>query len=344
MDLRKLKNRNNILITGAAGTIGGALIKILAEKNSSDNIVYALDNNESALFNLTRAYSNFRNLKFIYGDVRDRDTIFPIMSQVSECIHCAASKHVALAEIGPNEAISNNVDGLKALISAAQQSPTLEKFLFTSSDKAVNPTNIMGITKLLGERMVLAANNDEGGTRFSATRFGNVLGSNGSVLQVFQGQLKQKRPLTVTHEEMTRFVMSESQAAHLVLRSLDQMLGGELFITKMPAIRILDLAHSMLAISLNRSPSEIELKNRITITNASKGEKLYEELMTEEELSRAVDYEDYFLVFSEVDKRDAYIKSKGKNNFNTVRAYNSKYEKLLTNDEIVAFLKQQGLV
>ena len=258
-------------------------------------------------------------------------------------IHCAAMKHVILAEEAPNEAISNNIVCVQNIIEIANSINKIEKVLFTSSDKAVNPTNVMGTTKLLGERLFSIANYQSKSTVFSSTRFGNVVGSNGSVLEIFKSQLLKSKPITLTHIEMTRFIMSKKQAASLVLNSLDLMKGGEVFITKMPVIRIVDLAQAMVKIYKNRGNIRFSENNYpFDIIGSKPGEKLYEELMTEEEMSRASDIKDYFIVKSVLEKN---INNFDKKNMSEVfGVYNSKNEEPLTINEIEKYLLSEKLL
>ena len=160
-----------------------------------------------------------------------------------------------------------------------------------SSDKAVNPTNVMGTTKLMGERLITAANISETETIFSSTRFGNVLGSNGSVLQIFKRQLDKKLPITITDIEMTRFVMTIDEASRMVLSSVDLAVGGEVIITKMPIMKIVDLANAVIKEHKNGNDGY-----KIEIIGSKPGEKLYEELMSDEETRRSIELDQYFIV------------------------------------------------
>ena len=236
------------MVTGSCGTVGSELIRqLLTSTDYSPAEVIGIDNNESDLFFLDQTYISDQRVHFFVVDIRDRDELTQKMLGVDIVFHAAALKHVILCERSPEQAVLTNILGIQNIISAANAS-NVEKVIFTSSDKAVNPTNVMGTTKLMGERLMTAANSNkrDNGPIFASTRFGNVLGSSGSVIPIFYNQISQGGPVTLTHKEMTRFVMSIEQAVHLVLESSSQARGGEVFVTKMPVIRIMDLAQAMI--------------------------------------------------------------------------------------------------
>jgi len=220
------------------------------------------------------------------------------MEEIDIVVHTASFKHVFSCEYNPFEAVKTNVLGTQNLIDAAINED-VETFVFTSSDKAMNPTNVMGATKLLAERLVTAANYYKGPrkTVFFSVRFGNVLGSRGSVIHLFKRQILQGEPLTVTDPNMTRFVMSTSQAVHLLIKSLAIARGGEVFIFKMPSLRIMELANIMVEKSLGINGSK---KVDVKIIGRKPGEKMYEELMTQNEAERSLETRDMFIVLPEI--------------------------------------------
>ena len=283
-------------MTGACGTVGSELVRQLLEEDFFSEEVIALDNNESELFFLEQRFLKFKNANFFLADIRDRDKLCRKMKNVDVVFHAAAYKHVILCERSPFEAVQTNINGVQNVIYAACEN-NVEKVIFTSTDKAVNPTSVMGTSKLMGERLMTAANsNFQGeGPVFASTRFGNVLGSRGSVIPIFREQIKKGGPVTLTDPEMTRFIMSIEEAVRLVIDSAELARGGEVFITKMPVIRIKDLAQVMieeLAPRYGFSPNDIEIK----IIGTKPGEKLYEELMSPEETRRALELKRYFAV------------------------------------------------
>ena len=291
-----------VLVTGAAGTVGRELVnEILAEKPEELRVI---DNNESAVFNLSedfgepyRAYSlnenpNVSRFHADVGDIRDADKIDSVIRDVDIVFHVAALKHVILCEKSPFDAVQTNIIGVKNIVTSAL-THNIERVIFTSSDKAVNPTSVMGTSKLMGERLVSAANSmkGDGHTIFSSTRFGNVIGSRGSVLPIFYKQIMNGGPITLTDSRMTRFIMTVEESVRLVLRAAEMARGGEVFVTKMEVIKISDLAEVMIEMLTGKADS-IEIKE----IGSKPGEKLYEELMTEEETGRAVELEEMFSV------------------------------------------------
>lgn len=287
----------SILVTGACGTVGSELIRQLLTWPEYDPAeVIGIDNNESQLFFLDQQYLRDSRAHFFVADIRDREELTYKMAGINVVFHCAALKHVVLCERSPEQAAQINIKGVQNIIAAAKANG-VEKVIFTSSDKAVNPTNVMGTSKLMGERLMTAANsNNRGkGPIFTSTRFGNVLGSNGSVIPIFHNQIAKGGPVTLTHRDMTRFVMSIEESVKLVIDSAMLAKGGEVFITKMPVVRIEDLAKAMieeLAPRYNHSAKDISIEE----IGTKPGEKLYEELMSGEETRRAIELQNYFSV------------------------------------------------
>ena len=337
----------SILVTGACGTIGADLVdQLLADAGYAPRSLVGIDNNESALFFLDQRYLGDSRAHFYVTDIRDRDSLTELMRGVDIVFHAAALKHVILCERSPEQALLSNINGVQNIIAAAN-SNGVETVIFTSSDKAVNPTNVMGTSKLMGERLMTAANSNKrgGGPVFVSTRFGNVLGSNGSVIPIFRKQIAQGGPVTLTDRFMTRFVMSIRESVRLVLDSAEMAKGGEVFVTKMPTVRIEDLAVAMieeLAPRYGHAPREIE----IVEIGVKPGEKLYEELMNEEETRRAVELEKYFSVlpaFRGFAQQSDYSYSDTVNT-TVAKAYISSQEVPLTRDEIKRLLRKNHLL
>jgi FlaA1/EpsC-like NDP-sugar epimerase len=334
-----------VLVTGACGTVGKELIRQLLEGYSVQELI-GIDNNESELFFLEHAFARFENVSFFLADIRDRDKISRKMKHMDIVFHTAAFKHVILCERSPFEAVQTNILGIQNVINAAIENQ-VERVIFTSSDKAVNPTNVMGTTKLMGERLMTAANSNsrDGGPLFTSTRFGNVLGSRGSVIPIFRDQIRHGGPVTLTDASMTRFIMSLEEAIRLVIESACQAVGGEVFITKMPAIRIQDLAEVMikeLASDFGHSPDDIELR----MIGNKPGEKLYEELMNEEEIRRAWELKNYFVVlpaYGSIYRKTDYD-YKGIVNHIVPQPYNSANHNPLNQDDLSQFLHIHNLL
>lgn len=338
-------NGKRILVTGACGTIGRELVHQLLKQHKAEELV-ALDNNESDLFFLEQQYADHPEASFFLADVRDRNKLTSKMQGIDIVFHTAAFKHVIFCERSPFEAVQTNIIGVQNIIAAAIDQQ-VERVIFTSSDKAVNPTNVMGTSKLMGERLMTAANSNlkGDGPIFSSTRFGNVLGSRGSVIPIFRDQIKNGGPVTLTAPEMTRFIMSIDDAVRLVIDSASLACGGEVFITKMKAIRIEGLARVMieeLAPTFGHRPEHIELK----VIGVKPGEKMYEELLNREETRRTIELTDYFVVlpaFKNLYRNIAYTYTDIISD-SVSEPYNSNSEPLLSEKDLAAFLKEADLV
>jgi len=344
--MKKFEGKS-ILVTGSCGTVGTELVKqLLTDEAYAPKELIGIDNNESALFFQDQQYLNAPSAHFYVTDIRDKDALTHKMVGVDVVFHAAALKHVILCERSPEQAVQTNINGVQNIIAAANAN-SVETVIFTSSDKAVNPTNVMGTSKLMGERLMTAANSNkrQHGPIFASTRFGNVLGSNGSVIPIFHNQIARGGPVTLTDKDMTRFVMSIQESVRLVLDSAEQAKGGEVFVTKMPVIRIEDLAKAMideLAPQYGKKPEEIE----ITEIGTKPGEKLYEELMSPEETRRTVELEQYFSVlpaFRGIYQDIDYSYSTAVN-ANVVNPYVSEEEIPLTVVEIKDFLLMNRLI
>ena len=280
------------------------------------------------------------------GDIRDRAKLVRIMQGIDIVFHAAAFKHVILCERSPFEAVQTNIVGVQNIIHAACEN-SVEKVIFTSTDKAVNPTSVMGTSKLMSERIMTAANNNSqpGGPVFASTRFGNVLGSRGSVIPIFKKQIKNGGPVTLTDVHMTRFIMSIQQAVRLVIDSASLVRGGEVLITKMPIIRVKDLAEVMIEVLAPRcgyKPSGI----KIEIIGSKPGEKLYEELMSDEETRRSVELPNYFSVLPAFRGMYEYIDYNYPDlvSSTVTNPYISANEKVLDKEALTGFLVNNNLL
>lgn len=336
-----------VLVTGACGTIGAELIRqLLTDERYAAREVVGIDNHESDLFFLDQAYLQYPNAHFFVADIRDVGVLTDKAKDADVIIHSAALKHVILCERSPEQAIYSNILGAQNVI-AASNANNVERVIFTSSDKAVNPTNVMGTSKLMGERLMTAANSNKRGAGpvFTSTRFGNVLGSSGSVIPIFYNQIAKGGPVTLTDRGMTRFVMTIADAVRLVLESAEKARGGEVFITKMPVIRIADLAEAMiaeLAPRFGHKPEDIE----IVEIGTKPGEKLYEELMNQEETRRALELEDYFSVLPAFRGiyNDISYDYPDMVSAEVTNPYISELETPMSVDDIRAFLTENALI
>ena len=335
-----------VVVTGGVGSVGSELVRLLLQYDVKE--VRSLDNNESALFNAEQLYAGDPRFMAFQGDIINEWETLRVFSGADYVFHTAALKHVPSCERSPFSVIDTNILGVSSIIRAAQRN-NIKKVLFTSSDKAVNPTNVMGASKLMGERLFTAANNmlagPTSGTQFSSTRFGNVGGSRGSVIPLFCEQIKKGIPVTLTDPRMTRFVMSLHEAASLVIESIVYAQGGETFITKMPALRIEDLAKTMIdliAPLYQRQPKDIPIR----VVGGRPGEKLWEELSNEEESRRILEGEKYLCVLSAnqnlvegVEKEYAALGLKRSNSI-----YNSENEPKLEAEGIRRLLLLEGML
>ena len=270
-----------ILVTGAAGSIGSEISRQISTYNYKHLII--LDQAESPLYELQQELirKGSTNFTAIVGDVRDLTRMEGVFSEFKpdKIYHAAAYKHVPLMETSPYEAVKINIEGTKTIADLAVKHKT-ERFVMVSTDKAVNPTNVMGATKRVAEMYISCLSKQEHSTKFIITRFGNVLGSNGSVIPLFTKQIKEGGPLTVTHKDITRYFMTIPEACQLVIEAGSMGNGGEIYIFDMgKSVKIYNIAKRMIHLSGLKFPEDIDIK----ITGLRPGEKLYEELLADGE-------------------------------------------------------------
>ena len=280
-NIKSLINGKVVLVTGAGGSIGSELCRQIMLHNPKQILI--LDNYENSLYDIELELKSKHpnsDIRAIVANIREKERLDAIFEHYAPEIvfHAAAHKHVPLMENNPTEAIKINVFGTYNLVDCADKYNT-KRFILISTDKAVNPTNIMGATKRLCE-MIIQAKNKSSKTEYVAVRFGNVLGSNGSVVPLFKKQLANGGPLTVTHKEITRFFMTIPEAVALVLQAITYAEGGEIFVLDMgEPVKIYDLAKSLIELSGYTLGEDMEIE----ITGMRPGEKLYEELLMDEE-------------------------------------------------------------
>jgi FlaA1/EpsC-like NDP-sugar epimerase len=337
----------SVLVTGGCGTVGRELVFQILDQHPKE--IRVVDSNESETFLLEQEIqarleqldaSGIQRNCYV-GDVRDPDKMHMMAEGIHVIFHVAGLKHVILCERSPFDAVQTNIVGVKNVISAALAND-VECAIFTSSDKAVNPTNVMGTSKLMGERLFTAANSLKLNRRtvFSSTRFGNVLGSRGSVVPVFARQIQRGGPVTLTDHRMTRFVMTIQESCRLVLSAAEQANGGEVFVTKMPILRIADLAEvmvDMLAERFGHHPSQIPIQE----IGVKAGEKLYEELMSDEETRRTYELPEMFVVLPAFRSVYEDIQYHYRDVLNTTveRPYVSSQYTPMTKDELRSYLE-----
>ena len=339
MELRMAGNfldKKKILITGCCGTVGKELVRQITEGRFGSAEVLGIDNAESGIFSLSLEYPLHR---FRVVDITNGGLVDSIMAGVDYCIHTAALKHVVTCEFVPEQAIDTNIHGVQNVISAAIKH-NLKKVIFTSSDKAVNPTNVMGTTKLMGEKLI-SSTLDQSSTIFASTRFGNVLGSNGSVVPIFAEQIAQGLAITITAAEMSRFIMNVEKAVELVMQSLVAANGGEIFVTKMPSVRISDLAQAMYNTFRGLKGLNAE-RIKIEYIGPKPGEKMFEELMNSEETRRSIETNQFFVILPPLQPINKYISSSeylGVVSDTVCQPYRSDQESYLSIGEIQDFLQ-----
>jgi FlaA1/EpsC-like NDP-sugar epimerase len=291
--IKQALSGKRVLVTGAAGSIGSEICRQVLRFGVEE--LLALDIDETGLFNLNRELMRrFAecHVRVIIGDVRDRDRMRGIFSthHPQVVFHAAAYKHVPLMEEFPAEAVKTNIFGTRTVLEEARRQ-SVEAFVFISTDKAVNPTSVMGATKRVAETIVRSPD-DSSGTRCMAVRFGNVLGSRGSVIPTFVDQIHRGGPVTVTHPDMKRYFMLTSEAVLLVLQAGAMGRGGEVFVLDMgKPVLILDLAKDLIRFHGYEPDQDIA----IVYTGVRPGEKLYEELLTAEEGTEATTHEKIFI-------------------------------------------------
>lgn len=283
-----------ILVSGGCGSIGSALVEKLI-KDHSPKQVRVLDNNEAGLFQSMRQYSGKKQARFLLGDIRDKDRVVWAMKNVDVVFHAAALKHVELNEYSPFESVKTNVLGTQNMLEAALNNQ-VKTFVNISTDKAANPTSTMGASKLLAERLTVGANYFKGSspTIFTSVRFGNVLNSSGSVLPIWLDQLKKGESLTITDKNMVRYFMTIGQAVELIFKAVEMAQGGEIFILKMPALKITDLAEVLLE-KFGRP------KTKVKFIGKRPGEKLYEKIVTRTEAQLALELKDMYVLPTAID-------------------------------------------
>ncbi len=326
-----------ILIIGGTGTIGTSLVGYLLKENPQ--IIKILSRDEYKQHMMKEAFDYHEKLHFIIGDAREYDSLIEAMDRIDYVIHVAAMKRVEVCESNPFEAVRTNVMGTYNVMKAATQQH-VKKVVFTSSDKAISPTNAYGATKLLAERMIAATEkNKESSTIFASVRFGNVMGSRGSVIPLFIEQIKNNQRINVTNKNMTRFMMTLEQATELTLKALREAQGGEVFVLKMPVIQLGLLAEVLI--------EEIAKQNRlredgieVKVTGLRTGEKMYEELMTMDESKTALELQDMYIIPSLSNNNKAYEGAKKAD----IRTYSSSSQKALDREGLRALLKKAGFI
>lgn len=274
-----------ILVTGGTGSWGHELISQLLPLNPKQVIVYS--RSEATQVAMDREFEDPR-LTFRIGDIRDKEALTAACQDVDYVFHLAALKHVPVCEEHPYEALKTNVVGTQHVIEAAIENQ-VKKVIYISTDKAANPSNFYGMTKAIGEKLIVYANLLSNHTKFVCVRGGNVLGTNGSVVHVFKNQIRQKGQISITDHNMTRFFLTFKDAISLLFKASIESIGGEIFVMTMPTCRIVDLAEVLIEASGRNDVTVVE-------TGIRPGEKIHEILMSDFESQTTVVYDDEYLV------------------------------------------------
>ncbi len=290
--LNEFKNKR-ILVTGGTGSIGSVIVKELLKFGPKQVRVFSRDDTKQ--FELSHEIDPGAQVNFLIGDIRDKERLNMAMENINIVFHAAALKHVVACEKNPFEAVKTNVQGTQNVIDCAYANK-VDKVVVISTDKATDPTNVMGCTKLLAEKLILASFLYKGSkkTKFCCVRFGNVLGSRGSVVPLFVNQIRCGQPITITDPKMARFVMSIPQAVELVFKSTMLMENREIFVFKMPVVKIEDLAKGVIAAVEEKN--KIKIKPDFKIIGKNGGERVHEKLLTEEESAGALETKDMFII------------------------------------------------
>ncbi len=340
-----LSTAKRIVVTGAAGSVGRHLVAHLLEETQAE--IVGLDSNESGLYYLEDICRSEPRIRYHICDIRQLENLEHHFKDVDAVFHGAALKHLPLCERSPFEAVRTNIHGVQNVIRAAIAA-RVSRVLYMSTDKAASPTTVMGTSKLMGERLISAAqasSGDSHATVFTTTRFGNVAGSTGSVIPLFVRQIERRGPVTITDPGMTRFIMTADQAVALMIESINLAHGGEVFVTKMPIIRIIDLARVMiglLAPLYRYDPNSIQLQH----VGPRPGEKLHEDLVTAEEVPRTRELDHLFVIRPALE----HVSGDGRNSDpglagrSLENEYRSDLYAPISHAELANFLEQPGVL
>tara|TARA_Y100000294_G_scaffold113315_1_gene104979 strand:+ start:338 stop:1357 length:1020 start_codon:yes stop_codon:yes gene_type:complete len=335
--MNKIFKNKSILITGGTGSFGKKCVKILLQKFKPKKIIiFSRDELKQYEMQLQKTY-NSKKVRYLIGDVRELERLKLAMQNVDIVIHAAALKHVPTSEYNPFEVVKTNVIGAQNVIEASYHN-NVEKVIALSTDKAASPINLYGATKLTSDKLFVAANNYRGKhkTRFSVVRYGNVMNSRGSVLPLFIHQAQNNGFFTITNENMTRFNISLNEGVEFVIKSLKKMLGGEIFIPKIPSFKIVDLAYA------------VNPKLKKKTIGVRPGEKIHEEMITASDSVNTIEFNDYFIICPQFGFHDwklkTYIFKNKEKNFKRVKdgfIYDSKSNKhFLSKKEIKKVIKK----
>jgi len=318
-----------ILLTGGTGSFGKKFTEI-ALKECNPKVIRIYSRGELKQQQMREQFKEFHSdekLRFFIGDVRDKNRLYRAMNGVDIVVHAAALKQVPTCEYNPIEAVKTNIDGAANIIDAAIDNK-VKKVMALSTDKAVHPVNLYGATKLVAEKLFIQGNTYSGGrkTKFSCVRYGNVMASRGSVIPIFQEQ-KKNGTITITDNTMTRFWITQEHAVYFIIDCIERMKGGEIFVPKIPSMKIIDLAQA------------IAPQSEIKITGIRPGEKIDEVLLTGEEARHAKEFDKYFVVEPEYAFWDRNNFKDGKSLSSNFTYSSSNNDHWLTKQELMKMLE-----
>jgi UDP-N-acetylglucosamine 4,6-dehydratase (inverting) len=298
-----MENLNNkkVLITGGTGSFGKAFVNLTLKKyNPKKIVIYSRD--ESKQWDMQQDYKNSKKIEFIIGDIRDYTNLNNSMREMDLVVHAAATKIVPTAETNPFECIKTNINGSMNVINAAINN-NVKKVVALSTDKACNPINLYGATKLAADKLFISGNleNKKKNTKFSIVRYGNVIGSRGSVIPFFQSVIKKYSKIPITDLKMTRFIINLKECVQFVWMAFDKMHGGEIFVKKIPSMKILDIANAI-----------TKKKNSYDVIGIRPGEKLHEEMISLEDSFFTYEFKDFYKILPSIlDEKSLSIMSQG---------------------------------
>lgn len=329
--MKKLFNGKKILVTGGTGSFGHQIVDRLMNENPAEIRIFSRD--EKKQYDMQYEYIGNHKLRYIVGDVRNKESLISAMREVDIVFHAAALKQVPSCEYNPFEAVKTNTIGAQNVIESALHN-NVEKVIAISTDKAVEPVNVMGMSKSIQERLITSANIHRDGKRtvFACVRYGNVLGSRGSVIPVFRNQIDNNRNLTLTDYAMTRFILTLDNAIDLVFKSVEYALGGEIFVLKIPAHTVLELAEVMIEASGK--------KLKIVNTGIRPGEKIHETLVSPTESIRTLEKENLYIILPQVEIKEVENKYKKYINKSLFR-FSSDTAERLNKKQIKTMLKKE---
>jgi UDP-N-acetylglucosamine 4,6-dehydratase len=326
-EVSELINGKNIFITGGTGTFGHKITDILLNQYSPNKVII-FSRDEFKQYNMKQIFpeSKYPNIRYFIGDVRDYERLLTATKNVDVLFHAAAMKQVDTVEYNPLEAIKTNIYGTENVIKAAIQN-NIKKVIGVSTDKCVSPVNLYGATKLCLEKLIIHANlmSGKNGTIFSVLRYGNVINSRGSVVPLFLKQ-KENKCFTITDEKMTRFTLTIDQAINFVLNCASIMIGGEVFVPKLPSYNIVQLAKC------------IEKDAEIKIIGIRPGEKLHEAMISSSESHKTLIQENYLVVLPEISINKNYQEKYGSNYRLSDEEYSSGNNELITNEDLIKMI------